>query len=733
MRYVAPSAEVREWFHRGEHRRAYEMLGAHPVEQDGKPMWHFAVWAPNAQAVSLVGEFCQWNKAACPMTKQYDGIWEVRLPAETFLTSSDPERYQYEDAEKKIKTYKYAVLGADGVWQDKADPYGFGMQMRPNTASCIVDLEGYEWHDQKWLKARKKWDAAHSPMNIYEMHLGSWRRHEDGTMMSYTETAEQLVPYLIEMGYTHVELLPVMEHPLDMSWGYQVSGYYAATARYGTPHELMALIDALHQAGIGVILDWVPAHFIRDELGLRHFDGTACYEHPDPRRGDMQQWGTCMFDYERGEVASFLLSNACFWLDWYHADGLRVDAVSAMLYHDFCREPGQWLPNIYGGRENLGAIEFLKRLNATVKHDFPGAMVIAEESTAYPKMTAPIEDGGLGFTFKWNMGWMNDMLKYVEMDPIYRKWHQDKLTFSLMYAFSENYVLPFSHDEVVHGKHSMLDKQPGDLWQKFAGLRALYGYTMAHPGKKLLFMGSEFAHFIEWKFDDQLDWFLLLYQNHPEVKLCVQELNHLYRETPALWQIDDSWDGFRWLNADDCDNSTVSFMRMDKQRNTIVCVTNYTPVFHPEYMIPLPNGGTLTEIFNTDRAAFGGSNQYNAWTITARDQPMNGQPFSAQICVPPLSTVYFRYDRIIPEPEKAEDKKPAKRAPRKKAAAAKTAEEKPAKKPARKKAEPAETAEEKPVRKTTRKKAAPASAAEEKPAKKPSPRKKKADNAEPSA
>ena len=738
MRYIAPTSEVREWFHRGDNRRAYEMLGAHPVEQDGKPMWHFAVWAPNAQSVSLIGEFCRWERTACPMVKQYDGIWEIRLPAETFLTSSDPERYQYEDAETKIKTYKYAILGADGVWQEKADPYGFRMQNRPNTASCLCDLEGYEWHDQEWLAQRAKWDAPHSAMNIYEMHLGSWKRHPDGTMMTYQETAELLIPYLQEMGYTHVELLPVMEHPLDMSWGYQVSGYYAATARYGTPHELMALIDACHQAGIGVIMDWVPAHFIRDEMGLRRFDGTACYEHPDPRRGDMQQWGTCMFDYERGEVSSFLLSNACFWLDWYHADGLRVDAVSAMLYHDFCREDGQWLPNIYGGRENLGAIAFLRRLNATVQHDFPGAMVIAEESTAYPHMTDPVDDGGLGFTFKWNMGWMNDMLKYVEMDPIYRKWHHDKLTFSLMYAFSENYVLPFSHDEVVHGKHSMLDKQPGDLWQKFAGLRALYGYTMAHPGKKLLFMGGEIAHFIEWKFDDQLDWFLLDYERHPEVQRCVRELNHLYKNTPALYQIDDSWDGFQWLNADDRDHSIVSFVRYDRDGNAIACVTNYTPVFYPEYRLPLPEQGTLTEIFNTDRDVFGGSNQYNAWTVEAESIPCNNHPYSTIICVPPLSTVYFRYDRPDAKVKVEDPSKKAEQAEAETANAsvqdATPAEAKPVKKRTtlKKAAEAEETAEAKPAAKrTTRKKAAEAEeTAEAKPAAKRTTRKKAAETEE---
>ena len=653
MRYVAPTAEVRESFHQGTNRRAYEMLGAHPVEQDGKLVWHFAVWAPNARQVYLTGEFCRWNKTAYLMKKQFDGTWEIRLPAETFDVASDPERYNYPDAPEMIKSYKYVVHGADGSMVEKADPYGFAMQNRPGTASFVYDMEGYAWKDEAWLKKRAAWDPYHSPVNIYELHLGSWRRHEDGTMLTYGEIADQLIPYVLEMGYTHIELLPVMEHPLDMSWGYQVSGYYAATARFGKPKELMALIDRCHQAGIGVILDWVPAHFPRDSFCLRRFDGTACYEHPDPRRGDMPQWGTHLFDFARGEVRSFLLSNACFWLDWYHADGIRVDAVSSMLYYDFCRDQGQWLPNQYGGHENLDAISFLRKLNEVVYRDFPGVMMIAEESSAFPMVTKPAYMGGLGFGFKWNMGWMNDILSYVEKDPVYRKYHHNKLTFSLMYAFSENYILPFSHDEVVHGKHSILDKQPGDIWRKFAGLRALYGYTMAHPGKKLLFMGGEFGHFIEWKYDDQLDWFLLLYENHPQLQKCVRTLNRLYKETPALYQIDDSWDGFQWNNANDSDNSITSFMRTDRQGKTILCVTNWTPVFRQNYRIGLPYAGKLTEFFNTDRKEFGGSDQHNSLPNLAQEGKFGEFEFFAEVCVPPLSTVYYEYDKIIPpKPEK---------------------------------------------------------------------------------
>ncbi len=668
MRYVAPTAEVRQQFHQGNSRRAYEMLGAHPVEQDGKSMWHFAVWAPNARQVSLVGEFCQWDKTAYPMKKQYDGIWEIRLPALLFDVASDPKRYSYKDAARKLLTYKYAVQAQDGTWQDKADPYGFYMQQRPDTASVLCDLDGFAWHDRAWMEKRAAFDQKHSPINIYEVHLGSWKRIGSkkngnggkgasdgdaaaaGRVLTYEETAKELIPYVQEMGYTHIELLPVMEHPLDMSWGYQVSGYFSATSRYGDPKGLMTLIDKCHQAGIGVILDWVPAHFPRDAMGLRRFDGTACYEHPDPRRGDMPQWGTHMFDLARGEVQSFLMSSACFWLDWYHADGIRVDAVSSMLYYDFCRQEGQWLPNKYGGRENLEGIAFLQKLNDTALHDFPGAMMIAEESHAYPGVTKPTYLGGLGFSFKWNMGWMNDMLAYVDYDPIYRKWHHDKLTFSLFYAFSENFILPFSHDEVVHGKKSMLDKQPGDLWRKFAGLRALYGYTMAHPGKKLLFMGCEFGQMIEWRFDDQLDWFLLLYDKHPQLQKCVKKLNELYRDIPALHEVDDSWDGFQWVQANDEDNSLVAFIRTDRKGKSVLCVTNFTPQFHPVYRMGLPMDGELTEIFNSDLTAWGGSNQYNASPVRAKPEQWHEFPYSFEICVPPLATVYFDY-RKIPHPK----------------------------------------------------------------------------------
>ncbi len=657
MRYQPLGDAQRQEFHQGSCRYAYEMFGSHPVWEE-EDCWHFTVWAPNAQMVCVTGEFCFWDYTKYPMEKQFDGTWELRLPEVLFTPEADPRRFSYEGAREKLRSYKYAVKGADGQWHLKADPYAFASELRPNTASLLYDLGGYAWNDQEWMERRKTWHPYSSPINIYEMHLGTWRRGENGRMLSYTEIADQLIPYIEEMGYTHVELLPVMEHPLDMSWGYQVTGFYAPTARYGTPKDFMAFVDRMHQAGIGVILDWVPAHFPRDEVGLRRFDGTPCYEHADNRRAEMHQWGTMMFDYARGEVSSFMLSNACYWLEHYHIDGLRCDAVSSMIYLNFALED-DYLPNQYGGHENLDAMRFLKRLNETVYHDFPGVMMIAEESSAYPMVTKPVYMGGLGFGFKWNMGWMNDILSYIKLDPVYRRWHHEKLTFSFFYAFSENYVLPFSHDEVVHGKHSMLDKQPGDLWQKFAGLRALYGYTMAHPGKKLLFMGSEFGQFIEWKDDDQLDWFLMVYERHPDLCRCVRMLNHFYRENPPMYEVDDSWEGFKWLVPDDKERSLVVFMRMDKEGNTVICMTNFTSAFYPQYRFGLPDPGILTEVFNTDLKEFGGSDQFNAHPLHTVEEECNHLPYMVEVCVPPLSTVYFTFDKEEPAP----GKKPEAQAP----------------------------------------------------------------------
>ncbi len=663
MRYRPPDEAARQAFHRGTSRYAYEMLGAHPVDEGGERLWHFAVWAPHARSVGLTGEFCAWDIRGKPMEKQHDGTWELRLPDSVFSPEGDPGTHPCLLAGERLLSYKFAVEDVDGSHFLKSDPYAFRGELRPGSASLIEDLDGYEWGDGGWMSDRRQKTPYSSPINIYEMHLGSWRRGEGGRFLSYLEIAQQLIPYIHEMGYTHVELLPVMEHPLDMSWGYQVTGFYAPTSRHGTPKEFMHFVDLMHQAGIGVILDWVPAHFPRDAQGLRLFDGTPCYEHADARRSEMKQWGTLMFDFARGEVSSFLLSNACFWLSYYHVDGLRCDAVSSMLYLDFGREDA-WVPNRYGGRENLEAIAFLRRLNETVYHDFPGVMTIAEESSAYPMVTRPTYLGGLGFGFKWNMGWMNDMLSYVKLDPVYRKWHHDKLTFSLFYAFSENYILPFSHDEVVHGKRSMLDKQPGDLWRKFAGLRALYGYTMAHPGKKLLFMGGEFAHFIEWKYDEELDWFLLLYDRHPQLRQCVKDLNAFYLSHPALYEIEDSWEGFQWLVPNDADNSVLAFVRNSTGEDSVVCVSNFTPSFHPRYRIGIPHAGSLAECFNTDLSVYGGSNQYNAFTLHTESVIWNDLPFSVELCVPPLATVYFSYRRakgplrMVPERRRLEYRRP---------------------------------------------------------------------------
>ncbi len=648
MWYNPPDGQRRESFHTGSCLDAYDFLGAHPVEEDGELKWHFSVWAPNARSVSLVGGFCGWDREAYPMAKQYDGIWELRLPDSLFRPERDPEKYSDSEAADLLRTYKYAILCADGEWHMRADPYGFEMELRPSNGSRLRNLSEYQWNDREWMEARKEKEPVRGPMNIYEMHLGTWRRGENGRILNYAEIADQLVPYLQDMGYTHVEFMPVMEHPFDGSWGYQVIGYYAPTSRYGTPDQLRYLVDKLHQAGIGVILDWVPAHFPKDEAGLRLFDGTPCYEHADSRRAEMPQWGTLLFDYARGEASSFLLSNALFWLREYHADGLRCDAVSCMLYLDFGKEPGQWVPNQYGGHENLDAVRFLRTLNEAVNRECPGAVTVAEESTAYPRVTHPIADDGLGFSFKWNMGWMNDILSYIELDPIYRQYHHEKITFSMMYAFSENYVLPFSHDEVVHCKHSMIDKQPGDLWQKFAGLRALYGYYMVHPGKKLLFMGGEFGQFVEWRDYEQLDWFLLGYERHPDLQKYVKALNRLYRSEPALHRIDDSWDGFKWLNVNDKQRSAIAVMRSDGEGGAIACAVNFTPQPYLNYRIGLPFDCELTEILNSDRAEFGGSNLYNGLDIRAEEIPQEEHPYSCEIVLPPLAAVFFRV-RKVPE------------------------------------------------------------------------------------
>ena len=601
---------------------AYKELGSHPY---GKG-YRFRVWAPNANQVSLVGDFNGWNDQANPMKKTAGGIWETvvrELPA--------------------FSSYKYAIFGNDGRVL-KADPYAFHAETRPQTASKTYDTRGYRWKDAAWMRKRAKFNPYTSAMSIYEMHLGSWKLDEEGRLYTYERMADEMVPYVQKLGFTHVQFMPVMEHPLDLSWGYQVTGFFAANSRFGTPDGLKALIDRFHQAGIGVILDWVPAHFPKDEHGLRRFDGTPLYESADPTRGENPSWGTCMFDAGRPEVSSFLLSSAMYWLKEFHADGLRVDAVSYMLYLDYGREPGAWHPNVYGDNRNLESIAFFHKLNEVVYREIPGVIMAAEEATAYPGVTHPVYLGGLGFGFKWNMGWMHDTLDYMALDPIYRKYHHNQMTFSLMYAFSENYILPFSHDEVVHGKHSLLDKMPGDIWKKFASLRAVLGYMYAHPGKKLLFMGAEFGQFIEWKELEQLDWFLLLYDKHPQMLEYTTALNHFYRENPPLFEVDNSWEGFTWCNADDGDHSIFSFLRKDKQGDQLLCVCNFTPETYEGYRIGMPKAGVFTQLFNSDEERYGGSGKQGL-TAPARTEsiPWDKHRYSLCLGIPPLSCVYYRF------------------------------------------------------------------------------------------
>ncbi|MCC6191214.1 MAG: 1,4-alpha-glucan branching protein GlgB, partial [Anaerolineales bacterium] len=596
-------------FGEGSHFELYEKLGAHCLEQAGVAGVVFAVWAPNAQRVSVVGDFNQWDGRRHPMRPRgASGLWELFIPG---LAQGD--LYKYE-----IKSRFAGYLAV------KADPYGFAMELRPSTASMVWNLDRYTWSDAGWMETRAQRQALAAPMAIYEVHLGSWQRvaAEGNRWLTYRELADRLVPYARDMGYTHLELLPVAEHPFDGSWGYQVTGYFAATARYGTPDDFRYFIDRAHQAGLGVILDWVPAHFPKDAAGLAYFDGTHLYEHADPRRGEHQDWGTLIFNYGRNEVSAFLLTNALFWLDKYHVDGLRVDAVASMLYLDYSRRPGEWLPNEFGGRENLEAVRFIKRFNELVYQKYPGVLTIAEESTAWPLVSRPTYLGGLGFSLKWNMGWMHDMLEYMSKDPVYRRYHHNSLTFSLMYAFSENFILPFSHDEVVHMKGSMLSRMPGDDWRKFANLRALYGYMYAHPGKKLLFMGGEFGQWREWNFAEQLDWDLLDLDAHRRLQHYVRDLNHLYQAEPALHTVDFSWEGFAWIDLHDVDQSAISFLRRAAAEDPalaefVVVVANFTPVPRGGYRVGVPAPGFYKELLNSDAAAYGGSNMGNRGGLPA--------------------------------------------------------------------------------------------------------------------
>ena len=611
-----------ESFHQGNNIRAFDLLGCHRETRDGVEGWVFRVWAPNARYVSVIGDFNFWNKGDLPMEKISQGIWEV-----------------FSKWAREGCTYKYFVVGADGREVDKTDPYGFYTTYRPDNCSIICDLNRHKWHDGLYLANQKRRNILKGPLNIYEMHFGSWRRKENNVPYGYAEVADQLISYLREMGYTHVELMPITEYPYDPSWGYQVTGYFAPTSRYGDPSLLMELIDKLHQAGIGVILDWVPAHFPKDQSGLFEFDGSCCYELSDPMMNEHPDWTTRIYDYGKPEVISFLISSAVFWLEKYHIDGIRVDAVASMLYLDYNRP--NYRPNKFGGKENLEAIAFLQKLNEaafSVKHQ---PIMVAEESTAFPLITRPTSDGGLGFLFKWNMGWMNDNLRYMSQDPIYRKYSHDSLTFSMTYAFSENYILPLSHDEVVHGKCSLVQKMPGYYVDKFANLRAFYGWQMGHPGKKLNFMGNEFAQFIEWNENQGLDWLLLDYESHRKMQDFVRDLNHLYLDTPAFWQNDSDWNGFRWISCDDRDNSVIAFRRIDDKGHEIVGVLNFCPVKREHYRIGLPKAGAWELVLNSDQKKYGG------WgtelpEVVAEKSPWGELQYSAELTLPPLSVLFYK-------------------------------------------------------------------------------------------
>jgi 1,4-alpha-glucan branching enzyme len=617
----------RHLFAEGTNVRAFSRIGAHPTTHEGRSGVHFAVWAPDARRVSAVGDFNAWDGRVHPMRALVpSGLWEIFLP-----DLGEGHRYKFE------------ILPRHGQPILKADPYGRYFEIPPQTAS-IIHAERYAWGDDEWMvrrRARGMW--LREPMSIYEVHLGSWRRGPDGQSLTYRELAETLVPYVREMGFTHIELLPVMEHPFAGSWGYQVIGFFAPTSRYGPPEDFKYFVDACHRAGIGVILDWVPGHFPKDLHGLARFDGTALYEHADPRQGEHQDWGTLIFNYGRREVRSFLLSNALYWIEEFHVDGLRVDAVASMLYLDYSRKPGEWVPNRYGGRENLDAIDFLQELNRRIGADHPDVPLIAEESTAWPGVSRPVHLGGLGFAFKWNMGWMHDMLNYCKQHSVYRGYHHNRITFSLLYAFTENFILPFSHDEVVHGKGSMIAKMPGDVWQKHANLRALYGYMFTHPGKQLMFMGGEIAQWREWNHDWQLDWEALGDEYHAGMQRWVRDLNHTYVAERSLWEVDFEPQGFKWIDPSDSDNSVISFVRSGTEADEIVVVVvNFTPVLRESYRIGVPRGRAYRELLNSDADVYGGSNVGNFGRVVASDDPSHGFPHSLTLTLPPLGFLLLK-------------------------------------------------------------------------------------------
>ena len=617
-------------FGEGKLYRAYEKLGAQVCQHQKVDGVSFAVWAPTAKRVSVVGDFNQWDGRRHPLQNRGStGIWELFIP-------------DLEEGE----IYKYEILPKEGgVPLLKADPYASAAELRPKTASITRDVSGYQWGDHDWMASRRKQDPLPLPLAIYEVHLGSWKRvpEEGARWMTYQELTQTLVPYVKEMGFTHIELLPVTEHPFDGSWGYQSTGYFAPTSRFGPPEDFMAFIDACHQHDIGIILDWAPAHFPDDAHGLASFDGTHLYDHADPRKGYHPEWHSRIFNYGRTEVRNFLINSALLWFDRYHIDGLRVDAVASMLYLDYARKPGEWIPNQFGGNENLDAVEFLKELNSIVHQEHPGVMMIAEESTAWPGVSRPTYVGGLGFTLKWNMGWMHDTLHYFGLDPVHRKYHQNQVTFGIMYAFTENFVLVLSHDEVVHGKKSMLDKMPGDEWQRFANLRVLYVHMWAHPGKKMLFMGGEFGQWREWNHEDSLQWHLLNFEPHLGIQHLIRDLNQLYRNEPALYEVDFDWNGFQWIDLHDSEQSTVSYLRLAKDTtNHLVCAYNFTPVPRTGYRMGVPRKGWYREILNSDASIYGGGNLGNAGGIRAEPVPWNDQPCSIVVTLPPLAGVFFK-------------------------------------------------------------------------------------------
>ncbi|OGW72917.1 MAG: 1,4-alpha-glucan branching enzyme [Nitrospirae bacterium RIFOXYC2_FULL_44_7] len=615
----------------GSHYKKYEKLGSHVMAVNGLKGIHFAVWAPNAKRVSVAGDFNNWDGRRHQMrVLGSSGVWEIFVPG-------------LDEGE----IYKFEIKSKSGEIFLKADPYAFYFEARPKSASVVYDINRYRWNDSEWLEMRSRKNWFESPVSVYEVHLGSWMRvpEEENRFLTYRDLTDKLIGYVKDMGYTHIELMPVTEHPLDASWGYQTVGYFAPTSRHGAPEDFMYFVDKCHRNNIGVILDWVPAHFPKDAHGLGNFDGTALYEHEDPRKSEHKDWGTLIFNYGRNEVRNFLISSALFWLEKYHIDGLRVDAVASMIYLDYSKKEGEWVPNIFGGRENLEAIDFLKRFNEIVHRQHPGILTIAEESTAWTGVSRPTHLGGLGFSFKWNMGWMHDILEYFSKDPVHRKHHHNNLTFSLLYAFTENFMLVLSHDEVVHGKSSMLGKMPGDMWQKFANLRLLYGFMYGHPGKKLLFMGGEFGQWDEWDFDHSLDWHLLQYEPHQKLQHYIRDLNRLYRTEPPLYEVDFSYSGFDWIDFHDTEQSVISFIRKGKgDEDFLVAVCNFTPAPRYNYRIGVSESGLYIEILNSDSSEYGGSNTGNAGGVSSEDISWNGKPYSISITLPPLAVVVFKPD-----------------------------------------------------------------------------------------